>query len=99
MVEARPLKDLDAKWAANDQAAINFLKMVYNSFKRSSRVGRFSSIYYDARSNPSTVPGVFTKLIDVDTVDLVRSGYATNMAAPAMPIVMGHGLIKPFWKD
>jgi hypothetical protein len=30
-----PLKDLDAKWAANDEAAINFLKMVYNSFKRS----------------------------------------------------------------
>lgn len=35
VVEARPLKDLDAKWAANDEAAINFLKMVYNSFKRS----------------------------------------------------------------
>ena len=26
VVEARPLKDLDAKWAANDEAAINFLK-------------------------------------------------------------------------
>ena len=35
VIAARPLKDLDAKWAANDQAAINFLKMVYNSFKRS----------------------------------------------------------------
>ena len=35
MVAARPLNDLDAKWAANDEAAVNFLKMVYNSFKRS----------------------------------------------------------------
>src|SRR5271168_1688589 len=32
VVAARPLKDLDAKWAANDEAATNFLKMVYNSF-------------------------------------------------------------------
>jgi hypothetical protein len=31
----RPLKDLDAKWAATDEIAVNFTKMVYNSFKRS----------------------------------------------------------------
>jgi len=47
-------------------------------------------IYYDDQSNPSTVPGIYTKLIEVDKVDLVISGYATNMAAPAMPIVMQH---------
>jgi len=35
VIAARPLNDLDAKWAANDEAAANFLKMVYNSFKRS----------------------------------------------------------------
>jgi cyclase len=35
VVAARPLKDLDAKWAASDQAAVAFTKMVYNSFKRS----------------------------------------------------------------
>ncbi|HEX3859726.1 MAG TPA: amino acid ABC transporter substrate-binding protein [Pseudolabrys sp.] len=45
-------------------------------------------IYYDDQSNPSTVPGIYTKLLDVDKVDLVVSGYATNMVAPAMPIVM-----------
>jgi branched-chain amino acid transport system substrate-binding protein len=28
--------------------------------------------------------------LDVDKVDLVVSGYATNMVAPAMPIVIGH---------
>jgi branched-chain amino acid transport system substrate-binding protein len=45
-------------------------------------------IYYDDQSNPSTVPGIYTKLLDVDKVDLVVSGYATNMVAPAMPVVM-----------
>jgi cyclase len=35
VIAARPLKDLDAKWADNDEVATNFLKMVYNSFKRS----------------------------------------------------------------
>jgi branched-chain amino acid transport system substrate-binding protein len=45
-------------------------------------------INYDDQSNPATVPGIYTKLLDVDKVDLVVSGYATNMVAPAMPVVM-----------
>jgi branched-chain amino acid transport system substrate-binding protein len=47
--------------------------------------------YYDDKSNPSEVPGIYTKLLDVDKVDLVVSGYATNEIAPAMPIVMRKG--------
>ncbi|SJZ83739.1 branched-chain amino acid transport system substrate-binding protein [Enhydrobacter aerosaccus] len=47
-------------------------------------------VYYDDASNPSNVPGIYTKLLDVDKVDIVTSGYATNMVAPAMPIVMQH---------
>ena len=35
VIALRPLKDLDAKWAANDDAAIAYLKMVYGSFHRS----------------------------------------------------------------
>jgi glyoxylase-like metal-dependent hydrolase (beta-lactamase superfamily II) len=35
VIAMRPLKDLDEKWAADDKAAIAYLKMVYNSFKRS----------------------------------------------------------------
>jgi cyclase len=31
----KPLADLDKKWAANDQQAQNWLRMVCNSFKRS----------------------------------------------------------------
>ncbi len=45
-------------------------------------------VNYDDQSNPSTVPGIYTKLLDVDKVDLVVSGYATNMVAPAIPVVM-----------
>ena len=45
-------------------------------------------VYYDDQSNPSTVPGIYTKLLDVDKVDLVLGPYATNMVAPAMPIII-----------
>jgi branched-chain amino acid transport system substrate-binding protein len=45
-------------------------------------------VNYDDQSNPSTIPGIYTKLLDVDKVDLVVGGYATNMNAPAIPVVM-----------
>jgi branched-chain amino acid transport system substrate-binding protein len=47
-------------------------------------------VYYDDQSNPATVPALYTKLLDVDKVDLVVSGYATNMVVPALPVVMQH---------
>jgi branched-chain amino acid transport system substrate-binding protein len=48
-------------------------------------------IYYDDQSNPATVPGIYTKLLDVDKVDLLASDYGTNLIAPAMPIVIQKG--------
>ncbi|MGD9767526.1 MAG: amino acid ABC transporter substrate-binding protein [Pseudolabrys sp.] len=45
-------------------------------------------VYFDDQSNPSTVPGIYTKLLDVDKVDLIVSGYASGQIAPAMPIAM-----------
>jgi len=45
-------------------------------------------IYYDDQSNPSLVPGIYSKLIDLDRVDLVISAFGTNQIAPAMPTVM-----------
>jgi branched-chain amino acid transport system substrate-binding protein len=47
-------------------------------------------VFYDNQSSASNVPGIYTKLLDVDHVDLIVSGYSTNMTAPAMPIAMGH---------
>src|ERR1700686_1820328 len=45
-------------------------------------------VNYDDQSNPSTVPCIYTKLLDVDKCDLVVGPYATNMVAPAIPVVM-----------
>ena len=45
-------------------------------------------IYYDDQSTAAEVPGIYTKLLDVDKVDLVLGPYATVPAAAAMPVVM-----------
>jgi len=45
-------------------------------------------INYDDQSNPANVPGIYTKLLDVDKVDIVMGPYGTNLNAPAMPIVI-----------
>ncbi len=50
-------------------------------------------VFYDDQSNPAGVPAIYSKLIDVDKVDIVLSGYGTNLIAPAMPIVMQHGMM------
>jgi branched-chain amino acid transport system substrate-binding protein len=47
-------------------------------------------VYYDDQSNPATVPGIYTKLLDVDKVDLAISGYATNQVVPALPVMIQH---------
>ena len=50
-------------------------------------------VFYDDQTNPSTVPSIYAKLLDVDKVDLLVSGYGTNVIAPAMPIVMQRNLV------
>ena len=47
-------------------------------------------IHYDDQSTPSNVPGIYTKLITVDKVDLLLGPYATNFVAPAMPTIIQH---------
>jgi branched-chain amino acid transport system substrate-binding protein len=49
-------------------------------------------VNYDDQSNAGQVPALYTKLIEVDKVDLVVSSYSTALTAPAMPVVMGHGM-------
>ena len=44
-------------------------------------------VYYDDKSSPAEVPAIYTKLLDIDKVDLVIGPYATAQIAPAMPIV------------
>ena len=45
-------------------------------------------VYFDDQSNPSTVPGIYTKLLDIDKVDLIVSGYASGQIGPAIPIAI-----------
>jgi len=44
-------------------------------------------IYYDDQGNPANTPGIYTKLLDVDKVDLLIAPYATGPTAPIMPLV------------
>ena len=48
-------------------------------------------VNYDDQSNPANIPGIYTKLLDVDKVDLVNGPYGTNLVAPAIPAVMQKG--------
>jgi branched-chain amino acid transport system substrate-binding protein len=45
-------------------------------------------IYYDDKSAPAEVPGIYTKLLDVDKVDLIMGPYATTQIAPSIPVAM-----------
>jgi branched-chain amino acid transport system substrate-binding protein len=45
-------------------------------------------VNYDDQSNPANIPGIYTKLLEVDKVDLVNGPYGTNLVAPALPVVM-----------
>ncbi len=57
--------------------------------KKGGLLGRpVKLVFYDDQTNPSTVPGIYAKLLDVDKADLIIGGYGTNMLAPAMPLVM-----------
>ena len=50
-------------------------------------------VYYDDQSNPANVPGIYTKLLDIDKVDLVVGPYSTVQTAPALATVMEHGKV------
>ena len=81
--------------AANGKQALLGAKIWEETInKKGGLLGRpVKLVYYDDQSNPSTVPGIYTKLLDVDKVDLVTGPYATAMIAPAMPVVMQKGKV------
>jgi branched-chain amino acid transport system substrate-binding protein len=81
--------------AGNGKAATIAIEMWADDVNgRGGLLGRkIELIHYDDQSNPSLVPGIYTKLIDVDKVDLLLSGYGTNLTAPAMPIVIQRNML------
>jgi branched-chain amino acid transport system substrate-binding protein len=50
-------------------------------------------VYYDDQSSPALVPGIYSKLLDIDKVDLAIPGYSTNMTAPFMPTAIERNLL------
>ena len=50
-------------------------------------------IAYDDQTNPALTPGIYTKLLDIDKVDLLMAPYGTVPTAPVMPLVKQRGLL------
>ena len=48
---------------------------------------------YDDQTNPALTPGIYTKLLDVDKVDLIIAPYGTVPTAPIMPLVKQRDLL------
>lgn len=81
---------LSGALGGNGRAALVAIEMWRDSVNaRGGLLGRpVQLVYYDDQTNPALVPGIYSKLLDVDKVDLVFGGYGTAVAAAAMPIVM-----------
>src|SRR6266487_6999176 len=86
---------LTGAYAGNGKAALLATQMwVEDQNAKGGLLGRQAQlVFYDDQSNPSLVPGIYTKLFDIDKVDLVISGYGTNIVGPAMPLVMRHNKV------
>jgi branched-chain amino acid transport system substrate-binding protein len=76
--------------AANGKAALLAMEIWKDEVnQRGGLMGRpVELVYYDDQTKPAAVPGIYSKLLDVDKVDFVVSDYGTNLIAPAMPIVI-----------
>ena len=62
--------------------------------KKGGLLGRqVKLVFYDDQTNPKNVPGIYAKLLDIDKVDFVVSGYGTNLIAPALPVVIQRELV------
>src|SRR5262245_46413327 len=81
--------------AANGKAALLAMEIWRDEVnKKGGLLGRqVEFVYYDDQTKPASVPGIYAKLLDVDGVDFVVSGYGTNQIAPAMPIVIERNLV------
>ena len=50
-------------------------------------------IVYDDKSSAAETPAIYSKLLDVDKVDLLFAPYATVPTAPIMPLVKQRGMV------
>jgi branched-chain amino acid transport system substrate-binding protein len=80
---------------AGGQAALVALRMwVEDINAKGGLLGRkVELIVYDDQTNPANTPGIYTKLLDVDKVDLLIAPYGTVPTAPIMPLVKQRQLL------
>src|SRR5258708_27964867 len=80
---------------AGGKAALVALRMwVEDVNAKGGLLGRkVEFIVYDDQTNPANTPGIYTKLLDVDKVDLLIAPYGTVPTAPIMPLVKQRGLL------
>lgn len=97
---AEPLKigfcmSLTGPFAVSGKQALIAMKLWQDDINaKGGLLGRqVQFVYYDDQSSPANVSGIYTKLLDVDKVDLVVGPYGTVMTAPAMPIVIAHNMV------
>src|SRR5215468_12734587 len=76
--------------AANGKMSLVAMQIWENDINaKGGLIGRpVKLVYYDDQSSPAQVPGIYTKLLDVDKVDFSVSAYASTQIAPAMPIMI-----------
>lgn len=81
--------------AANGKAALIAMQIWESDVNaKGGLLGRpVKLVYYDDQSNGASIPGIYTKLLDVDKVDFVVSGYSTAAIVPAMPIVIQRKMV------
>jgi branched-chain amino acid transport system substrate-binding protein len=74
--------------AGGQSALLAFRMWIDDMNAKGGLLGRkLELIAYDDQSNGANTPGIYTKLLDVDKVDLLVAPYATNPTAPIMPLV------------
>src|SRR3954453_21848190 len=80
---------------AGGQAALVALRMWVEDInaKGGLLTRRVELIVYDDQTNPANTPGIYTKLLDIDKVDLLIAPYGTVPTAPIIPMVKQRGLL------
>ena len=80
---------------AGGQAALVALRMWVDDVNQKGGLlnRKVEFIVYDDQSNPANTPGIYTKLLDVDRVDLLIAPYGTVPTAPIMPLVKQRNLL------
>src|SRR5712692_7825133 len=80
---------------AGGKAALVALRMWVDEMnQKGGLLGRkIEFIVYDDQTNPALTPAIYTKLLDVDKVDLLIAPYGTVPTAPIMPLVKQRDLL------